>query len=139
MLRLVEAVDPLLRGGKRDAVAVLAGPDGERDRQVRFPGPGRAEEAKIAVLGDPRELSEVQDQRAFGAGLGLEIEVLERLVRGQGGVADALAGARGVAGEDLGLQQRLEELLVGPALLARAGRGLCRRSSTRGALSLESR
>ena len=76
------------------------------------------------MFGDPRELREVQDQRAFGAGLGAEVEVLERLVRGQRGVADALARAGGVAREDLGLQQRLEELLVGPALLARPRRGL---------------
>jgi hypothetical protein len=33
------------------------------------------------------------------------------------GVPDALARSRGVAGEDLGLEQRLEELLVGPLLL----------------------
>ena len=57
-------------------------------------------------------------------GLGGEVEVLERLVGGEGGVADALAGAGGVAREDLGLEQRLEELLVGPALLAGPRGGL---------------
>ena len=124
MLGLLEAVDPLLGGGERDAVAVLAGLDRQRDREVCLAGPGRAEEADVAVLGDPGELREVQDQRPLGAGLGGEVEVLERLVGGEGGVADALAGAGGVAGEDLGLQQRLEELLVGPALLARPRRGL---------------
>ena len=39
-------------------------------------------------------------------------------------MADALAGARGVAREHLGVEQRLEELLVGPALVAGAGRRL---------------
>jgi hypothetical protein len=40
------------------------------------------------------------------------------------GVADAVASAGGVAGEDLGFQQRLEELLVGPALSESGCRGL---------------
>jgi hypothetical protein len=35
---------------------------------------------------------------------------------GKGGVANPLAGAGGVAGEHLGLEQSLEELLVGPLL-----------------------
>jgi hypothetical protein len=83
-----------------------------------LPGAGRAEEADVAVLGDPGQLREVQDQRLLGAGLGAEVEVLQGLVGREGGVADALPGARGIAREDLGLQQRLEELLVGPALLA---------------------
>jgi hypothetical protein len=45
------------------------------------------------VLGDPGQLGEVQDQRLLGAGLSGEVEVLERLVGGEGGVADALARA----------------------------------------------
>jgi hypothetical protein len=76
------------------------------------------------VLADPGELGEVQDQWLLGAGLGGEVEVLQRLVGGERGVTDALAGARGVAREDLGLQQRLEELLIGPSLLAGPRGGL---------------
>jgi hypothetical protein len=45
-------------------------------------------------------------------------------VGGESGVASAVARAGGVAGEDLGFEQDLEELLVGPALLARGGGGL---------------
>jgi hypothetical protein len=44
----------------------------------------------------------VLDQRAFGAGLGGEVKVLERLGRRKPGGADALAGAGGLAPEDLG-------------------------------------
>lgn len=120
----LEAVDPLLGGGERDAMAGLAGLDRQRDRQMGLPGPWGPEEADVHVLGGPGELGEVQDQRLLGGGLGGEVEVLQRLVRGERGVADAVARAGGVAGEDLGFQQRLEELLVGPALLARRGRGL---------------
>jgi hypothetical protein len=91
------------------------------------------EEADVAVLGDPRELREVQDQRLLGARLRGEIEVLQRLVRRERGVANTLAGAGGVAREDLGLQERLEELLVGHCS-SRAHAAVCsRRSSTRGA------
>ena len=108
----------MLGGRERDAVAGLAGLDRQRGRQMGLAGAGRADQADVGVLVDPGELREVQDQRLLGARLGGEVEVLERLVRREGGVADAVAGAGGVAREDLGLEQRLEELLVGPALLA---------------------
>ena len=40
----------------------------------------------------------MEDQRLLGAGLGCEVEVLERLVGGEGGVADPFPGAGGIAG-----------------------------------------
>jgi hypothetical protein len=76
------------------------------------------------VLLDPAKLREVEHERLLGRRLRAPVEVLERLQRGEGGVADADAGAGGVAGEDLGLEQRLEETLVGPVLLARERGGL---------------
>jgi hypothetical protein len=33
-----QPIDPLRGGGEQDAVSGLAGPDGDADRQVRFPG-----------------------------------------------------------------------------------------------------
>src|SRR5829696_9750921 len=88
-------------------------------------GAGRAEEADVGGLLDPGELREVADQWAFGAGLGGEVEVLQRLGRREAGGADALAGTGGLAREHLCLAERLEELLVGPALGPRAlGRDL---------------
>jgi hypothetical protein len=81
----------------------------------------------------------VQDQRFLSAGLGFEVEVLQRLGGGKGCVADALARAGSVAGEDLGLPQGLEELLVGPAFVAGPRAVVSRRSSTRGAFIFESR
>src|SRR5215213_3466438 len=87
-------------------------------------GAGRSEEADVHVLLGPGELGEVEDQRLLSGGLGGEVEVLQRLVGGEGGVADPVARTGGVAGEDLGLDQDLEELLVGPAFLARSGGGL---------------
>jgi hypothetical protein len=89
---------------------------------------------------DPRELREVQDERAFDAGLGGEVEVLERLGSGEAGGADALAGAGGLAREHLGLAERLQELLVGPALGAGAlSAVVCRRSRMRGAFRARNR
>ena len=58
----------------------------------------------------------MHEQRALGRGLRCEVEVPERLVLGKGGVADPLARSRGIAREDLRLEQGLEELLVGPPL-----------------------
>ena len=104
--------------------ALLAGLDRQRGGQVGLARAGRADEADVGGLLDPRELGQVQDQRPFSAGLGGEIEVFEHLGGGEAGVADALASAGGLAGEHLGLAERFQELLVGPALGARSrGRG----------------
>jgi hypothetical protein len=65
-----------------------------------------------------------EDQRLLGGGLGREVEVLERLVGRERGMADPVARPRRVAREHLGFEQDLEELLVGPALLAGGGGGL---------------
>src|SRR6185503_6642948 len=100
-------------------VAGLAGLDRQRDRQVRLAGAGWSEEADVHVLGGPGELGEVEDQRLLGGGLGAEVEVLQRLVGWERGVADPVARPGRVAREHLGLEQDLEKLLVGPALLAR--------------------
>jgi hypothetical protein len=110
-------------GRERDAVAGLAGLDRERDREVCLAGAGRPDQADVGVLVDPSELGEVQQQRLLGRWLGGEVEVFERLVGGEGGVANPLAGAGGVARENLGLEQDLEKLLVGPAFLAGPRRG----------------
>jgi hypothetical protein len=83
---------------------------------MRFPGAGRADQADIGGLLDPGELREVADQRSFGAGLGGEVEVLERLGGGEAGGADALARAGGLAREHLRFAEHFQELLVGPAL-----------------------
>ena len=91
------------------------------------------------MLLGPGELGEVKDQRLLSGGLGGEVEVLQRLVGGEGGVADPVARPGGVAGEDLGLEQDLEELLVGPAFLARSAAVCSSRSKTLGVLSFASR
>jgi hypothetical protein len=81
------------------------------------------------VLVGPGELRKMQDQRPFGAGLRGE-------VRRNRGVADALSGAGGISGEDLGFEQCFEELLVGSALVARAAGGLLETLKQPGSLHL---
>jgi hypothetical protein len=88
--------------------------------KVALAGAGRTKEAHVGAFVDPSELCEVQDERLLGARLRAPVEVLERLQRGEGGVADPCPRAGGVAGEHLGLEQRLEKLLVGPGLAAGA-------------------
>ncbi len=91
---------------------------------VRLAGAGRAEEADVGALLDPGQLRQVQHERPLRRRLRAPVEVLERLQRREGGVADARAGAGGVAREHLCFEQRLEEALVRPLLLARDRRGL---------------
>jgi hypothetical protein len=107
-----------LRRREGDSVAALAGFEGECDRQVSLAGARRTEEADVGVLLDPGQLGQVQHERALGVGLRRPVEVLECLQRGEAGVADAHPGAGGVAGEDLRLEQGLQEALVRPLLLA---------------------
>jgi hypothetical protein len=95
---------------------LLAGFEGERDREVRFAGAGWAEEADVRLLLDPGQLREVHDERLLRGRLRCPVEVLKCLQGGEGGVADAHAGAGGVAREHLGLEQRLEKLLIRPLL-----------------------
>jgi hypothetical protein len=113
-----------VRGGEGDPVAVLAGLEGERDREVGLPRARWAEEADVGALVDPGQLRQVQHQRLLRSRLRRPVKVVERLQGGETGVADAHPCTGGVAGEHLGLQERLEKLLVGPLLGAGALRCL---------------
>jgi hypothetical protein len=73
--------------------------------QVALPGSRRPEEAEVGTLFDPAELGQVHEQGSLRRRLGLEVEILERLVGGEGGMADPIARAGGIAGEDLGFSR----------------------------------
>jgi stage V sporulation protein SpoVS len=119
----LQAGHPVGRRGEGHPVPRLAGLDAERDGQVGLARARGPEEADVGRLGDPGEPGQVLHQRSLGRGLGGPVEVLERLQGWEARGADPLARPRGVAGEHLGLQQRLQEALVRPALGAGA---LCR-------------
>ncbi len=63
------------------------------------------------------ELAEVQDRVAADRGLKGEVELLERLARGEAGGFDATLAAMAVTAVDRGLEQRRGELLEAPLLL----------------------
>jgi hypothetical protein len=88
---------------------------------VTFAGAGRPEKADVGVLLDPGELGQVHHERALGGRLRRPVEVLERLARRELRRAHARARAGGIAREHLGLEQHLEELLVGPGLVSGLG------------------
>ena len=88
VLGLLEAVDPLLGGRERDAVAGLAGLDRQRDREVRLAGAGRPEEADVLCSAVQASWARCKISGFSARGLGAEVEVLERLVGREGGVAD---------------------------------------------------
>ncbi len=110
-----EAVDPFGGGGERDAVAGLAGPDGQADGEVGLAGAGRAEEHDVVAGVDEVEGAEVGDHVALEGALVVEVEVLEGLAGREPGGADADLTAVGLAGRDLAFEAGGEELLVGPA------------------------
>ena len=85
-------------------MAGLAGLDRQSDRQMGLAGSRGAEEADVGVLVHPAELGQVHEQRSLRCRLGFEVEVLDRLVGREGCVADPVARAGGIAGEDLGFE-----------------------------------
>ncbi|GAA2406215.1 hypothetical protein GCM10010191_12760 [Actinomadura vinacea] len=111
-----QAGDPLGRGGERDAVAGLAGPDAQADRQVGLAGAGRAEEHHVLPGGDEVQGAQVRDGLALERALMVEVEVLDRLAGREPGGADAGFTAVGFAGGDLALQAGGQELLMAPGL-----------------------
>jgi hypothetical protein len=85
---------------------------------VCFAGAGRAGQDDVLLGVQKVELAEVLDHLLSDRALEAEVELLERLARGEaGGLGPALA-AVGLPGGDLGRQQRLDEALVAPLLAA---------------------
>src|SRR5215207_1260020 len=119
-LRVGEHGDPFGGGAERDAVSGEAGADADRDRQMTFPGPRRAEQDEILAAGEEVELAEMQDLVAADRGLEGEVELLERLAGGEARGLDAALAAVAVAAVDLGLEQRRGELLKAPLVGAGA-------------------
>ena len=113
-----EAVDPLGGGGEHDAVAVLAGADGQADGEVGLAGAGRAEEHDVVAGGDEIEGGEVSDDVSLEGALVVEAELVEALAGRKAGGADAELAAVGRPRRDLTFEAGGEELLMGPAVAA---------------------
>jgi hypothetical protein len=80
----------------------------------------RAQEDDVVLGGEEVELAEVEDERLLNGALEAEVGLLEGLAGGEAGLLDPCLAAVRITGGDLGLKQRLGELLVAPLLLAGA-------------------
>ena len=83
-------------------------------------GAGRAEQHDIVLGVEEVELGEVLDDLALDGALEGEVELLERLARGQARGLDAALAAVALPGGDLGREQDLGEALIAPLLFAGA-------------------
>ena len=95
----------------------LAGADRDPGGQVGLAGPGRSEEDDVLLGGDEVQGAQVGDGLPVQAAGVVEVELLEGLAGREAGGADAALAAVGLAGGDLALQARGEELLVRPGRL----------------------
>jgi hypothetical protein len=101
-----------------------------------LPVPGRAEQHDVLFAGEEVQLAEVQDAVATDRRLVGEVELLQRLARGEPGGLDAGLAAVAVAAVGLGLQQDGGELLIRPLLSAGAIGELRQRPGRGGRLEL---
>ena len=97
-----------------------------------LPVPGGPSRTNVLLGGQGVELREVRHRFAAQARLEREVEVLDRLARGEPRGLDPCLAAVGVAAVDLGPQQDGGELLVGPFLGASAVGELGQRRGLRG-------
>ena len=116
MVGFGESGDPLAGGGELDAVAGLAGADGQADGEVGLAGAGRTQEDDVVAGGDEVQGAEVGDQVALEGALVVKVELLEGLAGREAGGADADLTAVGLAGGDFAFEAGGEELVVGPLL-----------------------
>ena len=116
-LGFAEPGDPLRRGREQHALPGEARADAQGGRDVGFAGAWWAEQDHVLAAVQEVELAEVLDHRLLHGALEGEVELLERLARGEPSGLDAALAAVAVAGADLGAQQDLGEPLIAPGLL----------------------
>jgi len=86
---------------KGDPMAPPGSLDTESDREMGLAGAGRAEKGHVLGFREKLQGREVSDVRAADRGLHSEVEVVDRLARGEMGSTDPLGAAVAVAGIDL--------------------------------------
>ena len=95
-MRVGEQGDPFGRGAEDHALAGEARADPRRDRNVRFAGPRGPEQDHVLFGVQEVELAEVLDHLLLHAALEGEVELLQRLVRGEPGGTDPQPAAGGL-------------------------------------------
>jgi len=112
---VVEGLDELGGGEVPDPQALFDGGVPEGDQGVALAGPGWPDQGQILPRADPLQRGEVGPGRRADAARG-EVELIDRLGGREAGLFAAQPGVAGVAGGDLDLDQRPQQLLGGPAL-----------------------
>ena len=96
---------------------MVRGGDAQAGGQVGLAGAGRAEQHDVAGFGEEPAGGQGGDLLP-DAGLGVEVELLDRLAGTEPGRPDPQLGAGCVPGGDLPVEDRGEVLLMGPAGVA---------------------
>ena len=109
---------PLGRRRELDPVASQAGLHPQRHRQMGLPGARRTEEDHVVPGLDEGQSGQVEHHLLAHAGLVGEVELLDRLAGREVSGADASLPALGLPGQDLLIEERGQEVLVAPALVA---------------------
>lgn len=109
-----EPGDPLGRGREQHPMPVVGGGDAQTGGQVGLPGARRAEQHDVASFVQETTRCEGCDLLTDG-GLGVPVELLDRLDRTEPGGPDPQLGTGCVACCDLTIQDGGEVLLVRPA------------------------
>src|SRR3990172_4687790 len=115
----IERLDEGHRGEVADAQPRVDGRLAEGDQGVALAGPGRAHEDDVLAGPDPLEPGEVAERRLPDRALG-DLELVERLGDREPGRPTPGGLVGGIAGGDLRLDERAQELLGRPALALRA-------------------
>ena len=85
---LLEAGNPPRRSVEQHPVAGLRGLHSQADGEVCFPCSGWAKEDNVLALGQEHSGAQMGDEVPVGAGLVVEVEILQRLVPGEPGSFD---------------------------------------------------
>ena len=109
-LGLGEGVDQPRERAVVDAPPGLGRGDREAYGQMSLPDPGRPEQDHVLAAIDEAELVQALDLLALDAGLEGEVELIERLDRGQPGGTHGCPEPTVVAQRDLGAEQLLDGL-----------------------------
>src|SRR5690606_14474599 len=111
-------VHEVVEGEEVDAVPVLYGFEGQPDGDVRLADAGGSEDEHILALPEEAQRGELLDGRLGNAGLGVVVELSERLLGGDAAELEVGSQAPLEAGGELGGEELVKEP-GGASLLAR--------------------
>ena len=100
-------------GGVVDAVAVLGGVAAQGDGEHCLADAGRPDQQDVALLLDETQRCELVDHAAVERGLGVVVDLGERLWRGEAGEAQPALESASLGRLDLDREEPLEEARVG--------------------------